>query len=74
MKKVQTTEEAALLRCIRQDPQEGVTQLLSLYGGMLRALVRHVLSDPRDVEECVWQMYWSSVGVRPIHFWQSGIT
>ena len=50
---MQTTEEAALLRCIRQDPQEGGTQLLSLYGGMLRALVRHVLSDPRDVEECL---------------------
>lgn len=50
---MQTTEEAALLRCIRQDPQTGLTQLLSCYGGLLQALVRRVLPDPRDAEECL---------------------
>lgn len=50
---MQTTEEAALLRRIRQDPQEGVAQLLSCYGGMLQALVRRILPDDRDAEECL---------------------
>lgn len=50
---MQTEQEQQLLEAILQDPQEGLADLLALYGGMLSAQVGHILPDPRDAEECL---------------------
>lgn len=43
----------ALLEQIRRDPQTGLAELLRCYGGQLNALVRRILPDARDAEECL---------------------
>lgn len=50
---VQEPGQKVLLHKICQDPQGGLQEVLALYGGTLHALVRRILSDPRDAEECL---------------------
>lgn len=50
---MQLAEEKQLLQCILEDPQTGLAELLSRYGGLLNGLVRRVLPDERDAEECL---------------------
>lgn len=50
---MQTAEDRELLQSIRQDPQTGLPRLLKQYGGLLHGVVRHILPDERDVEECL---------------------
>ena len=46
------TQDAALLRQLREDPQTGLTALLDTYGSLIRTLVGRVLRDaPQDAEE-----------------------
>lgn len=47
------TNGEELLTLIRQDPQTGLAELLERYGGQLHALVRRILPDERDAEECL---------------------
>lgn len=49
-----TTNDAALLDLLAQDPQAGLAAVLDAYGGMINAIVRRVLPDAaEDAEECV---------------------
>lgn len=50
---MQTAEDSQLLQTILADPQTGLPQLLERYGGLLHGVVRHILTDERDVEECL---------------------
>jgi len=50
---MQTAEDSQLLQTILRDPQTGLPQLLERYGGLLHGVVRHILPDERDVEECL---------------------
>lgn len=50
---MQTAEDRQLLQTILQDPQTGLPRLLEQYGGLLHGVVRHVLPDERDAEECL---------------------
>lgn len=50
---MQLAEEKQLLQRIREDPQTGLDELLSRYGGILNGLVRRILPDERDAEECL---------------------
>lgn len=50
---MQAEEEKRLLEQILGDPQTGLAQLLDRYGNTLHGVVRHVLPDPRDAEECL---------------------
>lgn len=45
--------EEKLLQCIVEDPQTGLPELLARYGGLLNGVVRRILPDARDVEECL---------------------
>lgn len=46
------TQDAALLRQLREDPQTGLAALLDTYGSLIRTLVGRVLRDaPQDAEE-----------------------
>ena len=47
------TNGEELLVLIQQDPQAGLARLLEQYGGQLYALVRRILPDARDAEECL---------------------
>lgn len=50
---MQKTKDRQLLQTVRRNPQEGLEEILALYGGTLQALVRRILQDPRDAEECL---------------------
>lgn len=50
---MQTPEEKQLLQRVSREPQRGLAEILTRYGGTLQAVVRRVLRDPRDVEECM---------------------
>lgn len=50
---MQLTEDQLLLQKVLRDPQSGLEQILLLYGGTLHALVRRILPDARDAEECL---------------------
>lgn len=50
---MQRTEDRQLLQKVCRDPQEGLGEILALYGGTLYAQVHHILQDPRDAEECL---------------------
>ena len=50
---MQLHEEKDLLQILRRDPQMGLEEILSRYGGVLHGIVRRILPDERDVEECL---------------------
>lgn len=50
---MQSSDEKQLLQQILQDPQTGLAQLLDRYSNTLYGVVRHVLPDARDAEECL---------------------
>lgn len=50
---MQLHEEKDLLQILRRDPQMGLKEILSRYGGVLHGIVRRILPDERDVEECL---------------------
>lgn len=50
---MQTPEEKQLLQRVSREPQSGLAEILTRYGGTLQAVMRRVLYDPRDVEECI---------------------
>ena len=46
-------DDAALVALLCQGDQAGMEELHRRYGGMIHYIVRGILSDPRDVEECI---------------------
>lgn len=50
---MQSVEEQQILQVLCRDPQKGLTEILDQYGGILQAVIRRILHDPRDVEECI---------------------
>ena len=50
-------DDAALVALLCQGDQAGMEELHRRYGGMIHYIVRGILSDPRDVEECLSDIY-----------------
>lgn len=50
---MQSVEEQELLQALCRNPQKGLAEILDRYGGTLQAVIRRILHDPRDVEECM---------------------
>lgn len=52
--------EQRLLLLIRQQPEQGLAEAISQYGGLVQAVVRRVLGNDcrQDVEECVSEVFW----------------
>lgn len=51
---MQLHEEKGLLQILRRDPQMGLEEILSRYGGVLHGIVRRILPDERDVGLLTW--------------------
>ena len=46
-------DDAAIVALLCQGDQAGMEELHRRYGGMIHYIVRGILPDPRDVEECI---------------------
>ena len=71
-------KDAEILAALQTDPQTGLAQLLEVYGGLIRAVVRRVLpGQPQDAEECISDVLvsaWRNAGMlarcrRPLQGW-----
>ncbi len=48
--------EDQLIQLLRERGEEGVEALLQYYGPLMRYVIAPILPDPRDREECLWEV------------------
>lgn len=64
-------EDSRIIELLFARSQDALTALAEKYGGLCRTIIRGILSDPRDVEECendTWLHLWNAIPPeRPTH-------
>lgn len=57
-------EDSQIIRLFFQRSEAALAVLQDQFGGLCRSVISHVLTDPRDVEECISDTYlriWNSI-------------
>lgn len=57
-------EDSQIVRLFFQRSETALAALQQKFGGLCRSVISHILTDPRDVEECISDTYlriWNSI-------------